>query len=91
MNNTHDNQIWVFEQSFCFVGLIVPHLLRMINGSDNRFLIKNSALLGGILLCFADLAARMLLRPAELPIGILTSVIGVPIFIILLKRNSYLY
>jgi iron complex transport system permease protein len=74
-----------------FVGLVVPHLLRMINGSDNRFLIKNSALLGGILLCFADLAARMLLRPAELPIGILTSVIGVPVFIILLKRNSYFY
>jgi iron complex transport system permease protein len=74
-----------------FVGLIVPHLLRIINGSDNRFLIINSALLGGILLCLADFAARMLLRPAELPIGIVTSVIGVPIFIILLRRKNYFY
>jgi iron complex transport system permease protein len=74
-----------------FVGLIVPHLLRIINGSDNRFLIKNSALLGGILLCAADLVARMLLRPAELPIGIVTSVIGVPVFIVLLRRNNYFY
>ncbi|MCB0468337.1 MAG: iron ABC transporter permease, partial [Aequorivita sp.] len=56
-----------------FVGLIVPHLLRIINGSDNRFLIRNSALLGGILLCVADLISRMVLRPAELPIGIVTS------------------
>lgn len=74
-----------------FVGLIVPHLLRIINGSDNRFLIRNSALLGGILLCAADLLSRMVLRPAELPIGIVTSVIGVPIFIILLKKKNYLF
>ena len=74
-----------------FVGLIVTHLLRIINGSDNRFLIRNSALLGGILLCIADLIARMILRPAELPIGIVTSVVGVPIFIILLRRNNYFF
>ncbi|MEH6407955.1 MAG: iron ABC transporter permease [Leeuwenhoekiella sp.] len=74
-----------------FVGLIVPHLLRMINGSDNRFLILNSAILGGLLLCIADLASRMLLRPAELPIGIVTSVVGVPIFIALLRRKSYFF
>jgi iron complex transport system permease protein len=74
-----------------FVGLIVPHLLRIINGSDNRFLIRNSAILGGILLCFADLVSRTILRPAELPIGIVTSVIGVPVFIILLKKSSYFY
>jgi iron complex transport system permease protein len=72
-----------------FVGLIVPHLLRLINGSDNRFLIVNSAFLGGILLCLADLLARMLLRPAELPIGIVTSVIGVPVFVILLRKKDY--
>ena len=74
-----------------FVGLIVPHLLRIINGSDNRFLIRNSALLGGILLCVADLLSRMLLRPAELPIGIVTSVVGVPIFIFLLQRKNYFF
>lgn len=74
-----------------FVGLIVPHLLRIINGSDNRHLIRNSALLGGVLLCVADLLSRMLLRPAELPIGIVTSVVGVPIFIFLLQRKKYFF
>jgi iron complex transport system permease protein len=74
-----------------FVGLIVPHLLRMVNGSDNRYLIINGALLGGILLSISDLAARMLLRPAELPIGIVTSIIGVPVFIILLRRKNYFF
>ena len=74
-----------------FVGLIVPHLLRILNGSDNRHLIRNSAILGGILLCTADLISRMLLRPAELPIGIVTSVVGVPIFIFLLRRKNYFF
>jgi len=74
-----------------FVGLIVPHLLRIINGSDNRFLIRNGALLGAILLSVADLTARMLLKPAELPIGIVTSVIGVPVFILLLRRKNYFF
>lgn len=74
-----------------FVGLVVPHLLRMVNGSDNRFLIRNSALLGGILLSLADLCARLLVSPAELPIGIVTSVVGVPIFIILLRRKNYFF
>lgn len=74
-----------------FVGLIVPHLLRMIGGSDNRFLIRNSALLGAVLLGLADIAARMLLRPAELPIGIVTSIIGVPVFILLLRRKTYFF
>lgn len=74
-----------------FVGLIVPHLLRIVNGSDNRYLIRNSALLGAILLSVADLVARMLLRPAELPIGIVTSVVGVPVFIILLRRKNYFF
>jgi iron complex transport system permease protein len=74
-----------------FVGLVVPHLLRMLNGSDNRFLIRNSALLGGILLSAADLIARMALRPAELPIGIVTSVVGVPVFILLLRTKNYFF
>ncbi len=74
-----------------FVGLIIPHLLRVIKGSDNRFLILNSALLGAILLSIADLIARVLLRPAELPIGIITSVVGVPVFILLIRRNNYFF
>ncbi|MBI3519636.1 MAG: iron ABC transporter permease [Bacteroidetes bacterium] len=74
-----------------FIGLIVPHVLRMMNGSDNRGLIINGALLGAILLSVSDLTARLLLSPAELPIGIVTSVIGVPVFIILLRRKNYFF
>jgi len=74
-----------------FVGLIVPHLLRILKGSDNRYLILNSAVLGGLLLTAADLIARMALRPAELPIGIVTSIVGVPIFIVLLRRKNYFF
>lgn len=74
-----------------FVGLIVPHLLRMINGSDNRYLILNGTLLGAVLLSAADLTARLIVRPAELNIGIVTSIIGVPIFIILLRRKNYFF
>jgi iron complex transport system permease protein len=80
-----------FTGVISFVGLIVPHLLRMIHGSDNRLLIRNSALLGAILLSLADLAARMVLRPAELPIGIVTSVVGVPVFIVLLRSRNYFF
>jgi iron complex transport system permease protein len=74
-----------------FVGLIVPHLLRMIHGSNNRYLILNGTLLGAVLLSAADLTARLILRPAELNIGIITSIIGVPIFIILLRRKNYFF
>lgn len=74
-----------------FIGLIVPHLLRILHGSDNRSLIRNGVLMGGILLSSADLTARMLLKPAELPIGIVTSVIGVPVFIILLRKKNYFF
>ncbi len=82
--------VTAFAGVISFVGLIVPHMLRAVKGADNRFLIPNSALLGGILLTLADLLARMLLRPAELPVGIVTSVIGVPIFIYLLRRTKYI-
>jgi iron complex transport system permease protein len=74
-----------------FVGLIVPHILRMLKGSDNRFLIAGSALMGAIILTLADLAARMVLRPAELPIGVVTSAVGVPIFLYLLRRRQYVF
>ncbi|MCC6691720.1 MAG: iron ABC transporter permease [Bacteroidia bacterium] len=72
-----------------FVGLIVPHILRIIKGSDNRFLIINGALMGGIVLSAADLTARLIVSPAELPIGIVTSVVGVPVFIFLLRNKNY--
>jgi iron complex transport system permease protein len=74
-----------------FVGLVVPHVLRLIKGSDNRYLLVGSALLGAILLTLADLVARLLLAPAELPIGIVTSVVGVPVFIFLLRRNQHYF
>jgi heme transport system permease protein len=80
-----------FTGVISFVGLIVPHILRMMGGADNRYLIVGSALLGAMLLTLADLVARLLLRPAELPIGIVTSVIGVPVFLSLLRRRQYVF
>ncbi|GAL83492.1 Fe3+-siderophore ABC transporter permease [Sporocytophaga myxococcoides] len=75
-----------------FVGLIAPHLIRILIGSDNRYLIIGSAMMGAILLTSADLISRLLLAPAELPIGVVTSFVGVPIFLYLLKkRNQYLF
>ncbi|HEX3985675.1 MAG TPA: iron ABC transporter permease [Acidobacteriaceae bacterium] len=79
-----------FTGVISFVGLIVPHILRILRGPDNRFLIPGSALLGGTLLSVADLIARMSLRPAELPIGIVTAVVGVPVFLSLLRSREYL-
>jgi iron complex transport system permease protein len=72
-----------------FVGLIVPHVLRMIFGSGNRVLIPASFFGGALILTLSDLAARILLKPAELPIGIVTAVLGVPVFIILIRSNRY--
>jgi iron complex transport system permease protein len=77
-----------FTGIIAFVGLIVPHVLRLLRGSDHRYLMLGSVLLGGIVLTAADLAARMLLRPAELPIGIVTSAVGAPLFIALLRGRS---
>jgi len=80
-----------FTGVISFVGLIVPHILRMMRGADNRFLIVGSALLGATLLSLADLIARLALRPAELPIGIVTSAVGVPVFLSLLRRRQYVF
>jgi iron complex transport system permease protein len=70
-----------------FVGLVVPHLLRLALGPDHRFLLPGAALLGGSLLLLADLLARTLVTPAELPIGILTALLGGPFFLALLMRR----
>ncbi|HJQ32597.1 MAG TPA: iron ABC transporter permease [Pyrinomonadaceae bacterium] len=80
-----------FTGVISFVGLVVPHILRMMGGADNRFLIVGSALTGATLLSLADLIARLSLRPAELPIGIVTSAVGVPVFIVLLRRRQYVF
>lgn len=79
-----------FTGIISFVGLIVPHILRIVRGPDNRFLIPASALLGGTLLSVADLIARVCVRPAELPIGIVTAAVGVPIFLSLLRSRKYM-
>ena len=80
-----------FTGVISFVGLVVPHILRMMHGADNRFLIVGSALVGATLLSLADLIARLSLRPAELPIGIVTSAVGVPVFLLLLRRRQYVF
>jgi len=69
-----------------FMGLIVPHVLRLLIGSDNKKLLPAAMITGAMLLVLADMCARLLLAPAEVPIGIITSLVGAPIFIILLKR-----
>ncbi len=70
-----------------FMGLIVPHVMRLVVGSDHKKLLPASMLAGAILLTMADMGARLLLAPAEVPIGIITSLVGAPVFVILLKRT----
>lgn len=69
-----------------FVGLIVPHFLRLLKGSDNRYLMIGSALLGAIVLIVADIICRVIIAPAEMPIGIVTAFVGAPVFLWLLGR-----
>lgn len=71
-----------------FIGLIVPHIIRLLSGSDYRFLLPASALTGAGLLMLADVAARMVMDPIELPVGILTAVLGAPFFLYLLRRGQ---
>lgn len=70
-----------------FVGIVVPHLLRLATGPDHRALLLNSALLGAALLVAADMIARVVIAPAELPIGIVTAVMGAPFFLWILLRQ----
>jgi iron complex transport system permease protein len=79
-----------FVGVIAFMGLIVPHVLRLLIGSDNKRLLPAAMLLGAALLTLADMCARLILAPAEVPIGIITSLVGAPIFIILLKRFNLL-
>ena len=73
-----------------FIGLVIPHILRMAISADHRLVVPGSALLGGSVLVLADVIARTIFAPAELPIGILTAIIGAPIFIyiILAERRK---
>ncbi len=69
-----------------FVGLVVPHALRLVGGSDHRWLLPASALSGGIFMVAADTVARVVVAPAELPVGVVTALVGVPVFLWLLLR-----
>jgi iron complex transport system permease protein len=73
-----------------FIGLLVPHIIRFFMGSDGRVLIPASALVGGALLCVADLISRSVIPPMELPAGIITALIGSPYFLYLLRRKNVL-
>ncbi len=78
--------------AFCgiigFVGLVIPHILRLVGGSDHRFLLPASALAGALLLCWADNFSRTIVSPAEIPIGIITALAGAPIFLYLLLKQK---
>lgn len=70
-----------------FVGLVVPHLLRLLRSADYAFLLPASALLGAALMEVVDVVARVVVAPAELPVGIITAVVGAPLFLVLLVRQ----
>ena len=75
-----------------FVGLVIPHILRLVIGPNHRALMPLSALAGALLICLADLVSRTLINPIEIPIGIITSIIGAPILLIIIlkqKRNLF--
>lgn len=80
-----------FTGTIAFIGLVSPHIARMSIGGDNRFLLPASALVGAVLLVTADMVARRIIAPNILPVGIMTSFIGVPLFfyLILRKRREY--
>lgn len=71
-----------------FVGLLVPHGIRMLGGADNRYVLPASALLGALTLTVADLLARVVALPAELPIGVVTALLGTPLFLYILIRDK---
>jgi len=75
--------------TIAFVGLVVPHIVRMLVGPDHRVLLPASALAGAILLVVADTLARVVIAPTELPVGIITAIIGVPFFISLLRQRHH--
>lgn len=70
-----------------FVGLVVPHLVRLTTGPNHRSLLPLSALTGAVLMVFADLVARIVVQPAELPVGLVTALLGAPFFLILLMQQ----
>ena len=70
-----------------FVGLVIPHLVRLLTGANHRYVLPFSLLIGGSYLVLADLIARTIIAPGELPIGVVTALVGSPIFAILLVKQ----
>jgi iron complex transport system permease protein len=70
-----------------FIGLVVPTIARVFSGNDYRWIIPYSALLGAILVLAADIAARLVIRPEELPVGVMTAIIGIPAFIAIARKG----
>lgn len=77
-----------FTGMIAFVGLVVPHIMRLLVGNDHRFLLPASLIVGALLLNVTDTVARTLVQPAELPIGVITSLVGAPIFLSLLLHRK---
>ncbi|MFE6687184.1 FecCD family ABC transporter permease [Streptomyces sp. NPDC057743] len=74
-----------------FVGLMVPHATRMLVGADHRRVLALAPLLGAVLMVWVDVLSRVLLAPVELPVGVLTAVLGVPCFVLLMRRSRYTF
>ena len=77
-----------FSGTIAFVGLIVPHALRLVTGADHRVLVPLSAIGGGVFMLAADTLARLVISPAEVSVGIITALVGAPFFLMLLARNK---
>lgn len=74
-----------------FIGLVVPHLIRLVNGPGHRALLPASALGGAAMLTFADLVARTAVVPREVPLGVMTALLGAPVFLFLIRRSQRQY
>ena len=83
--------IKIWTGAIGFIGLVVPHICRTIAGSDHKKLIVLSALIGSIFLIASDVLARGLFPPVEIPIGIITSLIGGPFFLYLISKKNYTF
>jgi iron complex transport system permease protein len=76
-----------FTGTIGFIGLVAPHMARIVIGGDNRFLLMTSSLMGALLLLGADAVGRTVFAPAVLPVGLMTSLLGVPLFVYLFMKR----
>nr|WGD86925.1 iron chelate uptake ABC transporter family permease subunit [Bacillus subtilis] len=76
--------------SISFIGIIIPHFARFVVGNDYRWVLPFSAVLGAILLVCADIGARYIIMPQEVPVGVMTAIIGMPVFVYIARRGAKL-